>query len=279
MPEQPRAMLVLFFRLLARLPLRVLHAVGRCTGRLVYAVPGRYRRRLREHATQAGHPQAAFAREAAAQSGASMLELAWVWFRTEDALARVVCEDVALIETALAAGRPVLFLTPHLGGFEISARYAARLGPITVLFRPPRQAALVPLVEQARARSGVATAPTTMGGVRQLLRALREGGQVGMLPDQVPGNGEGAWAPFFGREAYTMTLPARLAAQTGAVVIGAASERLPRGQGWRLHLRAIEGPVPDTPAAQAAWINTAMEQLIRISPQQYLWSYNRYKQP
>ena len=272
-------MLVFFYRFLACLPLRLLHALGRGMGRLVYALPGRYRERLRAHAAQAGFPDARFAREAAAQSGAAMLELAWVWFRTDDALARVVCDDVAVLDAALAAKRPVLFLTPHLGGFEISARYAARRGPITVLFRPPRQAALVPLVEEARARSGVATAPTTMGGVRQLLRALRDGGQVGMLPDQVPGNGEGAWAPFFGREAYTMTLPARLAAQTGATVIGAACERLPRGQGWRVHLRVIDGPVPDSPAAQAAWINTAMEERIRLCPEQYLWSYNRYKQP
>ncbi len=272
-------MLVFLFRLLARLPLRSLHAIGRGLGRLTYAMPGRYRRRLQAHAAQAGHPQPAFAREAAAQTGASMLELAWVWFRTDDALARVVCDDIAVLDAALAAGKPVLYLTPHLGGFEMSARYGARRGPITVLFRPPRQAALVPLVEAARARSGVRTAPTTMGGVRQLLRALRDGGQVGMLPDQVPGTGEGAWAPFFGREAYTMTLPARLAAQTGATVIGAACERLPQGRGWRLHLRAIPGPVPETPAAQAAWINTAMEDLIRIRPEQYLWSYNRYKKP
>ncbi len=272
-------MLALILRLLARLPLAWLQAIGRFLGLVVYALPGRYRERLQKHAAQAGYSSATFARRAAAEAGAAMLELAWVWFRTEDALQRVSCSGLEIYQKARAAGNPILFLTPHLGGFEISARYGARLGPITVLFREPRQALLRPLVEQARARSGVRTAPANLQGVRQLLRALRHGELVGILPDQVPGPGEGAWAPFFGRDAYTVTLPARLARQPGVTVIGVACERLPAGKGWHLHFQAVECPAPASPAEQAAWVNTIMENLIRLCPHQYLWSYNRYKAP
>jgi len=94
-----------------------------------------------------------------------------------------------------------------------------------------------------------------------------------VLPDQVPGEGAGAWAPFFGRPAFTMSLPERLAAQTGAAVVLAVGERLPGGQGWRLHLeRMHEPPTPER-------LNHRLEGLIARLPGQYLWAYNRYKQP
>lgn len=272
-------MLVFLFRLLSLLPLRWLHGMGRFLGRLVYALPGRYRERLRRNAAQAGYADAGFARDAAAESGASLLELSWIWFRTDAALARVDSPNMHLAESAQQAGRPVLFLTPHLGGFEISARYAALHSPITVLYRPPRQPLLARLVEGSRATSRVKTAPAALNGVRQLVRALRNGEQVGMLPDQVPGQSEGAWATFFGRDAYTMTLPARLARQPGTLVLGAVCERLPAGRGWHLHIEPITEPIPQTAEEQAAWVNAIMERLIRRRPQQYLWSYNRYKNP
>jgi len=108
---------------------------------------------------------------------------------------------------------------------------------------------------------------------------LRRGDAVGMLPDQAPARGEGVWAPFFGRMAYTVTLPGKLAAQSGAPVLLTAAQRLPRGRGWRVHFVRVPQPLPDTPEAQAALFNAAMETLIRRFPTQYLWSYNRYKTP
>lgn len=272
-------MLLFLFRVLSHLPLCVLQALGGVLGRLVYAMPGKYRRRLRAHMVQAGYPQAAMARRAAGHAGAAMLELAWIWGRGDTAVQRVVAHDEHVADAARAEGKSLLYLTPHLGCFEISARYMAREHPMTVLYRPHRKAALAPLVESMRATPTMHTAPANLNGVRQLVRALRRGEAVGILPDQVPGQGEGIWAPFFGRPAFTMTLPGRLAMMDNVAVIAAACERLPRGQGWRLHLERLEGPPPTDPAAQAAWINAAMERLIRRFPEQYLWSYNRYKQP
>ena len=167
----------------------------------------------------------------------------------------------------------VLLLTPHLGCFEVAARCRAKLAPITVLYKPPRQPALRALVEGARAIPGLSAAPANLGGVRTLLRALRRGEIVGLLPDQVPDAGEGEWVPFFGQPAYTMTLPGRLAQTSGAGVCLLVAERLSEGRGWRVHVDAF--PESPTPAA----LNAAMERLVRRFPEQYLWGYNRYKQP
>ncbi|KDD10721.1 lysophospholipid acyltransferase family protein [Bordetella bronchiseptica] len=272
-------MLVTLLRMAAALPLPFLHAAGRLLGRLAYAFPGKYRDRLQANAAQAGYPQPAFARRAAGEIGAMILEMPKVWFRNEQSLGKVVSDDYAIVEAARAEGRGILFLTPHLGCFEITARYLARQMPMTVMFRPPRKAALAPVLETARNTSAVNAVPATMQGVREFVRTLRRGESVGMLPDQAPGVGDGVWAPFFGRMAYTMTLPGKLASQTGVAVILTAGERLPGGRGWRIHYARVPEPLPDGPQEQAALINSAMESLIRRFPEQYLWGYNRYKVP
>ncbi|HWL28943.1 MAG TPA: lysophospholipid acyltransferase family protein [Burkholderiaceae bacterium] len=272
-------MLLGLFRLLARLPLPILHGMGRFAGRVVYAWPGRYRKRLRANAAQAGYPDARFARAAAAQTGAMIFETPKVWLQNESCLAHTHSEDDAVVRDALAEGRGILYLTPHLGCFEITARYLIQHGRITVMYRPPRQGFLEPIMEQARNTSGLKAVPATMQGVREFVRALKRGEAVGMLPDQVPGSGEGVWAPFFDKPAYTMTLAGKLARQTGVAVIMTAGERLPAGQGWRIHYLRLPEPLPTEPEALATAINSAMETLIRRFPQQYLWSYNRYKIP
>jgi Kdo2-lipid IVA lauroyltransferase/acyltransferase len=125
----------------------------------------------------------------------------------------------------------------------------------------------------ARNNAGLHAAPANLSGLRQVLRALRRGEAVGLLPDQVPTDGMGRWAPFFGRPAYTMTLPQRLADTTGAVVVLTVGERLADGQGWRMHARILqESPTPEV-------VNREMAAMIRQLPHQYLWAYNRYKQP
>ena len=278
---QPRfpAMILYFFRFLANLPLPFLHGLGRAVGRLVYLFPGRYRDRLRQNAARAGYTGGAFAAQSAAETGAMILETPKVWLDTAWCLAHTHSDDDHIVRDALAEGRGILYLTPHLGCFEITARYLLQHGPITVMFRPPRQAFLEPVMEQARNMSGLQAVPANLQGVRQFVRALKRGEAVGMLPDQVPSGGEGVWAPFFGKQAYTMTLAGKLAAQTGVAVILTAGERLPGGQGWRIHYVRLPEPLPKSAQELACLLNQAMETLIRRFPQQYLWSYNRYKIP
>jgi KDO2-lipid IV(A) lauroyltransferase len=193
--------------------------------------------------------------------------------------ASAVEDNYELVEQALAAGRGIVFLTPHLGCFEITAQQVALRTRLTVMYRPPKQAALKPLMEGARARGNLHLAPATLAGVRVLARALKQGEPVGVLPDQVPQQGEGVWAPFFGRAAYTMTLPAKLARMGKSPVLLVYAERLPKGRGFRLRFSPFKGSLDGSATEQASAINAAMEQLIAECPAQYYWSYNRYKQP
>jgi KDO2-lipid IV(A) lauroyltransferase len=150
---------------------------------------------------------------------------------------------------------------------------------LTVLYRPARHAGLAEVMEQARNRPGLDAVPTTLSGVRQMIKALRAGHAVGLLPDQVPPEGMGQWAPFFGKPAYTMTLAARLAAQTGARVVLIWGERLRWGRGFRVHTQALGHDLsPDLDVA-VVQINQAMERMIMGCPAQYLWGYARYKSP
>jgi KDO2-lipid IV(A) lauroyltransferase len=119
-----------------------------------------------------------------------------------------------------------------------------------------------------------------LSGVRQMLRALRRGETVGLLPDQVPPEGMGVWVPFFGQPAYTMTLAARLVQQTGAAVAVLVTERLPRGAGYVVRAMPLAQPLPSSgDEAAALAINQSMEAVIRLKPSQYLWGYHRYKAP
>lgn len=277
-------MLIFLARLIAFLPLSVSQGLGRVLGRLAYALPGKYRQRLRANAAQAGYTDPAFLRRAAAEVGAMILETPRIWFRNEDCMKRVVSDDEHVVFEALAEGRSVLFLTPHLGSFEAAARHrslkhASPEKPGVIMYRIPRKAILASLLGVVRSAPNMRAVPANMQGVREFVRTLKRGGIAGMLPDQVPSSGEGVWAPFFGRMAYTVTLPGKLCAQTNAILIVTASERLPNGQGWRVHSARVPDPLPESPAEQAALINAAMEGLIRRFPEQYLWGYNRYKTP
>jgi len=257
----------------------MLHGAGVLLGWLSFLLSPRYRRRLMANARQAGMPAGVVWRSVA-EAGKLVTELPRLWL---GAPVPVRWNGAEHIETAMAAGRGLLFLTPHLGCFEITAQaYAARFGadrPMTVLFRPSRQPWLRELVDHSRERPGLRTAPTTLSGVRQLVQALKSGEAVGLLPDQVPPKGLGAWAPFFGRDAYTMTLSARLARSADTQVLLSWGERLPWGQGYVVHVRPLPVPLPAEPLAAAQAVNAAMESLVRESPAQYLWSYDRYKQP
>lgn len=267
------------FKLLSAGPLWLMHGLGAAMGWLVFLASGVYRTRFLANARQAGMGWRQWL-GAVGQSGKLVAELPRLWL---GAPVPVQWDGEQHVAAALAAGRGVIFLTPHLGCFEITAQaYALRYGqvqPMAVLYRPPRQAWLREVVEAARGRPGLQTAPTTLAGVKQMIKALKQGQSLGLLPDQVPPVGMGVWASFFGREAYTMTLSVRLAQQTGATVLMAWGERLPWGQGFRVHVQPLPVALPADATQAAGVINQAMEGLIRHCPQQYLWGYARYKQP
>ena len=267
-------------RLFSHAPLGLLHALGGFLGWCAFLFSPSYRRRFIANAALGGYR---FSEVAAAvgHAGRMVAELPRMWWGPAP---RWTWNDGGCIEAAYAAGRGILFLTPHMGGFELSpqalaADYGASHGPMTVLYRPARQPWLARLMATARSRPFLLAVPTTLSGVRGLLRALRRGEAVGLLPDQVPPEGMGVWVPFFGQPAYTMTRAARLAQQSGATVLLAWTERLPWGRGFVVHVKARPDPLPDDLAAATAALNTDMEDMIRLRPDQYLWGYARYKKP
>ena len=271
--------MVFLFRLLSRLPLSLVHRLGAVAGYLAYWFSPSYRRHLQANLAQAGLP-GELALPAAAEAGKQMLELSRIWMRTlEEANAQVVeIQGRELLDAALAAKKGVVFLTPHLGCFEITAQYLSSLGDITVLYREPKRASMRTLIQLGRKRACLHLAPADLSGVRSLIKALKKGQMVGMLPDQAPKSGEGVWLDFFGRPAYTMTLAARLT-ETGAAVLLTWGERLPGGRGYRIHFQALSAPLSGDTVHRAAQINHEIEAVIRQCPVQYLWGYKRYKTP
>lgn len=268
------------FKLLSYCPLWLLHGAGWMLGWLTFVLSGTYRRRFVANAQQAQVGLRQWLR-AVGESGKLVAELPRLWF---GAPVPVQWRGDVHISDALQLGKGVVFLTPHLGCFEIAPQaYAQRFGQsgkaVTVLFRPPRKAWLAKLVSSARHRPGLHTAPTTLAGVKQLIKALKQKEAVGLLPDQVPPHGMGVMAPFFGRDAYTMTLSARLVQQTSATVLLAWGERLSFGRGYCVHVQPMRAELPAEPSAAAAAINAAMESLVMVCPSQYLWGYARYKLP
>jgi KDO2-lipid IV(A) lauroyltransferase len=213
-----------------------------------------------------------------AEVGKSIMELPWVWRRP---LAEVVasvrqCHGWEHIETPQANGKSVIILTPHFGCFELVALYTAARLPMVSMYKSPRWKFLDTLMHQGRERGQMKLAPADLGGVRQLLKALKRGEIIGVLPDQVPSNGEGEWVNFFGRPAYTMTLIGRLMQASGAAVVMCHMQRLPRGEGYEMYCTPLALENTHSISAQ---VNVALENVIRDCPEQYLWSYNRYKTP
>ncbi len=271
------------FRLLACLPLPVLHAIGVAAGWLIFAASPRHRRLMRNNlriafgADDANH----ILPRAVGEAGKMSLELAKVWVPPVDRVVALVRQVSGWehLEAAWARGEGVLLIMPHLGCFELFGPFMATRAPMTALYRPPKQDWLRPIVEAGRRRPTLTMVPTDLSGVRALLKALRRRETVGILPDQAPSAGEGRWLPFFGRPAYTMTLAARLSQASHVTPIIGVAERLPRGRGYRLRFDPLPEQLAGDADSRTAAINRAVEWAIRRCPEQYLWAYNRYKAP
>jgi Kdo2-lipid IVA lauroyltransferase/acyltransferase len=281
--------LKLLFRLLSRLPLGANHALGAFLGRLVFALSPRYRSRVLDNVGASGlcrnrSDVGRLSRASAAEIGKGATEMAWALFRSEE-LAGLVRERTGweAVERLRAGGRPILFVTPHLGAYDVAGRYLWSQLPILAMYRPHKIFWIDQLLREGRNRGaapdGTNVAPATLAGVRMVLKHLRRGGCSVVLPDQVPGQGDGEWADFFGRPAYTMTLIGRLQQASGAAVVFCYAERLAQGAGYRLHFEPLEEPLPEERSRAARIVNERVERLVRACPEQYLWGYNRYKRP
>jgi len=279
------AVLYFFLRMLGRLPLRWLHAIGAGLGWILWLTPNPLRRK----ATQTlafvitqfdDETRQRLRRRSLIETGKAALELCRIWNADAHGALDLVREvhGVELFEQALASARGLIIAAPHLGCWELLNFWLCSRTRIAIAYRPPRQAAIEPLLVRAR---GVLAAEQVRAegaaGVRTLFKRLRDGGVVGILPDQQPKAGEGEFAPFFGTPALTMVLLSRLAQRTGATVLFAFAERLPHGRGFRIRFLPAPHDIadPDLPTAVAA-LNRSVEDCVRLAPEQYQWAYKRY---
>ncbi len=278
------ALLYLLIRLMALMPLRALHATGAGMGWLLWRARSRATHHVRVNMALVRPQLDAPAREilvrdAMLQSGRSMVEMAWIWGRH----ARRALEEVhevrgrELFDAALASERGLIIAAPHLGCWELLNYWLCAQAPMAILYRPPRFGALEPLLRKVRGDLAPEQVRAQGPGVRVLFKRLKEGGHVGILPDQKPRAGDGRIVPFFGHDALTMVLLPRLAARTDATVLFAFAERLPQGRGYRIHFLPAPPGIADTDLDTAcSALNRGVEQCVERAFTQYQWAYRRF---
>lgn len=274
-----------FLQLLGLLPLRWAHRLGAASGWLARTLPHSYRRVVEKNLDIClpelrGEARERFCSRAYAEMGKTLWELGVAWTWPSPKLLRKVREvsGESGLKQALTRGKGVILAAPHLGSWEVLGAYLATHYVMTSMYRPSRIPALDNMIRASRQRLGATLVPTNNQGIKQQIQALKRNELVAILPDQDPRNDGNVFAPFFGLQASTPTLLPRLARKTGAAVIFAFAERLPRGEGYHLHF--AEAPTEiyaDDPLIAATALNRGIEACIRAIPEQYQWTYKRFK--
>lgn len=285
-------MLLLF----GALPLRLTHVIAYGIGALLAHMPNSMRN-YTEVNLRLCFPQLQDAqlrklcRRSLQQTVCTGLEMGKAWLVDIEATLALVKETEGQEEfdEAVKSGAGVIMLAPHLGNWEVFGFHITRGIKSTFLYQPPKYKAMDDMLKSARLRSGADLAPTTRKGVAMLLSALQRGELIGVLPDQVPNRGEGGViAPFFENPALTMTLVSKLASKSNRGDLESAkrslrvfcgfAERLPKGQGFKVHIREAEPEIYSTDLeTSAAALNRTVENSILQSPEQYQWEYKRFK--
>lgn len=275
--------------LLARLPLSLLKGIANVTAWIWLWLDARESRVARRN-LQLVYPQLSLPERT--QLHRQILQVtAWQLIDMIRTWTRQTAENLSFIRqihgqdlytNAQAAGKGIIIAAPHYGNWELLNQWLAKLGPITIVYRPPNIAIADTFLQRVRGRGNVQQIPAEGSAVRQLLRVLKHGGTVGILPDQQPKMGEGVFAPFFGRPAFTMTLVSRLAQRTGATVLFAWCERSPVDHlNFSVHIEPANPDIAHTDLQIAtSSLNASVERIARRDPSQYQWTYKRFtRQP
>ncbi|WP_299980184.1 lysophospholipid acyltransferase family protein [uncultured Pseudoteredinibacter sp.] len=267
----------------SRLPLGISRAIGKAIGSLLWAVNGREAKVTKRNLEMCfpempEQERLILAKRSLQETGVMLMETPAVWMRDMDWLRSKVIETEGceLVDEALAKGKGMVLIAPHLGNWEVVGLYAATLGPITSLFEPPKNAEVGAIIQESREKSGATLVPTDRRGVMSLLKAIKAGGISGILPDQVPGDGAGELVEFFGRPAYTMTLLCNLVSKTGCEALVSYAERVPGGFKLVFKKSCPDLYSEDCDKSLRA-LNRSVEDAIKALPEQYQWEYKRYK--
>ena len=268
----------------ARLPLSVNHALGIVIGTLFTWIPNKRIATCRTNIRRCfpeltRREQNRLVRRSMRHAGRAIVEAGRMWLRPPEenlALLKSVDGDEH-IHDALANNRGVILATPHFGNWELAGSYISTHFPLTIMYLPSQMSGLDQLMHKGRESSGGTYVPADGSGVRALLKALNTGELIGLLPDQVPDEG-GVIAPFFGMPALSMNLLSKLAKKTNALVIFGFAERLSWAGGYRMHFLPPDEAITTADMEESvARVNAQVEKCIRLHPDQYLWTYKRFK--
>lgn len=213
-----------------------------------------------------------------AHMGQTLLEMSHLWTKDVSTLLSYLQPhyDNSLFEEAIKGDKGVIFLAPHLGNWEVMNCYLGQFCEPTFMYRPQRSKQLDTFIYESRKRVGANLAPANNKGVAQLIKSLNKSGVVGILPDQVPQEGGGVYANFYGQSAYTMTLAQKLAQKTQARVFIAAAYQVKGG--YQVRVEPVEQAFYDEDAhISARALNLSIEKLVKDYPAQYQWEYKRFK--
>lgn len=279
-------MLKLIFTLVAALPNRLAQALGSLIGRLLYY----FSRREKGVASVnialcfpelSAEQQQQLVKKTLIENSKTLLEIPRIFKHGGDYALSLVTSTTGIerYHQAVMDGKGIILIAPHLGNWELVVHYLNQFSPMTAMFAPPKQAFLNDIMRAGRQSSGATLVPADSSGVRAQLKHLKQGGVVGILPDQNPKHGHaGVFAPFMGNDAYTMLLINSLAQRTQATILMSFAERLADGSGYRLHiLSAPEGIGDKDTLIAATALNQGVEQCLRLAPAQYQWTYKRFK--
>lgn len=279
-------LLPLLLRLLARLPIPAVRALGRGVGALLYRIPNRELRNARVN-IELCFPELddvdreAMVKRVLRENAITLLEMPSAWRRGAEVWLPLIetGNSVTEVREILARGKGLICAAPHLGNWEVGIHFLSSISPVTVLYRPPREKQLEQVMVHGRGQSGARLVPTTSTGIRALYAALGRGEMIAVLPDQQPkkAGAAAAFAPFFGVPALTMTLISRLAAKTGAPVLFVYVARTDDGR-YRAHRSLADPEASSTdPEIAATALNRGIERCVREYPDQYQWTYRRFE--
>jgi KDO2-lipid IV(A) lauroyltransferase len=273
---------------LSLLPIRWAQALGRWMGRRLAANPKGKSYAITEWNVKWAYPDQSdqdrrrLIKASLEHTGMAVTEMGMSWLWKPDRTLKQVrsVKGESILDAAIAEGRGVIILAPHLGNWELLNLYVSQKHDITVMYRPPKMKLLDDLIKKMRARLGTQLAPADLSGVRKLIKSLKKGGTIGILPDQEPDKGSGEFAPFFGHQAYTMKLFPQLVRQTGAYVVCGFALRTDEPGMFDIHFIEADAGIYEPELIDSlTGLNRSVEQCVAFAPEQYQWEYKRFNTP
>lgn len=267
------------------MPLRLNHAVGSTIGNLAWYLNTRERTIAMVNidlcfTDKTDAEKKRLAHTSLKETGKALTEAAWVWTRPPKQLEALIVDTIGgdILQRAKETNKGLLVATPHMGTWELCNLPLSREQPITYLYKTPRFSVLEQQLISWRANLNALPANVNTRGIRQLLKQLKSGGTVGLLPDQEPDLEAGVFAPFFNVPANTMTLMPKLAERGKATIVFCFAKRLPKGRGWHMHYLAPDQAIySEDKLLSATALNQTVERCVEHCPEQYAWNYKRFQ--